>query len=329
MRRRRHRGGHDLDVRRDLPVAAGEPDRPNTFNVTYAYDPAGNRLTQTDSGAQTTYGYDAANELLTESGPSGRTTYSYDACGNRTQKDSPASGLTFYTWDENNRMTQAVPVAGPVTLTYNAAGQRVAKATAAETRQFLYDFDKVLQESEGGATVREYTSTDEQYGNLVSVFDHGQSLFFEYDCAGVHRCPGQQQPVCHRPLLVPRLRAGDPHRDGRRQPGANLANPLAMDLGTVSGPTSPGTDHTFVGQLGYVSDPEIDLYFVCARYYDYATGRFVNEDPIGYQAGMPTFTATWAIIRSTEWIQRERIADHRVPSRLVERLRLWADILRP
>jgi len=46
---------------------------------------------------------------------------------------------------------------------------------------------------------------------------------------------------------------------------------------------STANSRTFVGKQGYVRDLETDLYFIGARYYDYATGRWVSEDPIGYQ----------------------------------------------
>src|SRR5262249_57878356 len=46
---------------------------------------------------------------------------------------------------------------------------------------------------------------------------------------------------------------------------------------------SSANDFTFVGQQGYFSDPEISLYYVRARYYDYAIGRWLSEDPLGFQ----------------------------------------------
>jgi YD repeat-containing protein len=149
------------------------------------YDAVGNRLTQTDTGTRTTYTYDAANELITEkSALAGTTTYSYDACGNRIKKNVFA-GITFYNWDEKSRMTRAVPPAGAVTLTYNADGHRVAKTTASQVRKFIYDFEKVLQETDRtNTTTKEYTSTEEEYGNLLSAYAGGQSTHYEYDGLG-------------------------------------------------------------------------------------------------------------------------------------------------
>jgi YD repeat-containing protein len=38
----------------------------NAYDITYTYDPVGNRLTKLAADATTTYTYDAANELVTE-----------------------------------------------------------------------------------------------------------------------------------------------------------------------------------------------------------------------------------------------------------------------
>jgi RHS repeat-associated protein len=45
--------------------------------------------------------------------------------------------------------------------------------------------------------------------------------------------------------------------------------------------------YTFVGRPGYQRDSEVDLYFVRARYYDFAAGRWVSRDPIGLAGGDP------------------------------------------
>jgi YD repeat-containing protein len=214
-----------------------------SYDVTYTYDPAGNRLTQSDTGTQTTYTYDAGNQLFTErSGTS--TTYTYDLSGNRIQKNAFA-GITFYNWDEKSRMTRAVPPAGAVTLTYTADGHRVAKTTATQARKFIYDFEKVLQETDGSnTTTKEYTSTEEQYGNLVSAFSGGQSTYYEYDGLGSTDA-----------LVNDAQAATDRYRY------------RAFGLETQYQGSS-ANDFNFVGQKGYFSDPEISLYFVRARSYD-------------------------------------------------------------
>jgi YD repeat-containing protein len=51
----------------------------------YAYDPVGNRLSQTTQKATTRYAYDAADELQTETAGDKVTLYSYDQNGNETR----------------------------------------------------------------------------------------------------------------------------------------------------------------------------------------------------------------------------------------------------
>ena len=47
----------------------------DSYDVTYTYDPVGNRLVQNDSGTLTTYTYDAANQIEIETTGSDVTTY--------------------------------------------------------------------------------------------------------------------------------------------------------------------------------------------------------------------------------------------------------------
>ena len=238
------------------------------FDVTYTYDGVGNRLVQEEDPSElTTYTYDAANELLTEKLDAVITTYSYDACGNRTQKDDDGS-VTDYTWDEDNRLRQAELPAGadPVTLTYNAAGQRVAKQTApADSKKFIYDFNNLLQETDGDTNETEmlYTSTTEEYGDLVSEYSQ-ESRYHQYDALGSTDALVNQEEEA---LESYKYRA----------------------FGTVASGDATATPFTFVGKQNYYHDTELDLYLLGAatggRYYDAQLGRFISQDLIGYDAG--------------------------------------------
>src|ERR1019366_4493002 len=69
------------------------------YNISYTYDPLGNRLTQGNAGAITNYAYNAANELTGIAPPTGApTTITYDANGNMALENANGS-LTTYTWD--------------------------------------------------------------------------------------------------------------------------------------------------------------------------------------------------------------------------------------
>ena len=54
-------------------------------------------------------------------------------------------------------------------------------------RAYLYDGENVVRESDGDADpVRDFTSTDEQYGALLSEYDPGggETLYHDYDGLG-------------------------------------------------------------------------------------------------------------------------------------------------
>ncbi len=231
------------------------------YSTSYTYDAAGNRLTANDSGAVTSYTYDEANRLVTEENSSGVTTYSYDEDGNRTEKETP-SELTVYTWDEDSRLVVAEPVAGLVTLTYRADGRRVQKETPSESKHFIYDLNRLLQETDdAGDPLHEYSSTLAEWGDLISEYDGTDTLYHQYDALG----------------------STDALLDDSETATASYAH-RAFGLEAAHSGTAESS-FTFVGAQNYYRDPELELYFAGARYYDPAAGRWVSADPIGFAAG--------------------------------------------
>ena len=143
------------------------------------------------------------------------TSYSYDPAGNRTVQDAPAA-MTYYAWDARGRLAAVEPVAGTVTLAYDAQSRRLGKQTPTQNTRYVYDFEKVLQETDGsGVTQNQYTSTEEQYGDLVSAYGGGQGSYYAFDALGQRRRPAGRQRIADRPLRLPGLRLG--HATRRRQ----------------------------------------------------------------------------------------------------------------
>ncbi len=58
-------------------------------------------------------------------------------------------------------------------------------------------------------------------------------------------------------------------------------SPYDRDLGKTETRHQP---FTYVGQHGVMAEQN-DHYYMCARYYDADTGRFISEDPIGFEGG--------------------------------------------
>jgi YD repeat-containing protein len=90
------------------------------FNITYTYDPVGNRLQKSSSVIVTNSTFDAANQLVTDVGPAGTVTYTFDPAGNQQIEQAP-SGTTTNVWDYENQRTEVLLPSGQrETITYNA-----------------------------------------------------------------------------------------------------------------------------------------------------------------------------------------------------------------
>jgi len=133
------------------------------YDITFSYDPVGNRLTQTRSGdiqdhGLITYSYNASDELLTETGRNYINTYTYDPNGNTISKTTKQTigpknqkkeATERYVWDFENRMIgYNAPLgdsAKDSVYTYYADWwNRTQKTVHNNIERYLYDFDEIL-----------------------------------------------------------------------------------------------------------------------------------------------------------------------------------------
>lgn len=93
---------------------------------TYAYDPAGRKTNEIAIAVSTnTFGYDGAGDLLTLSDGNGNTTsWGYDQFGRRTNKVDAAGNVIFiFKYDADNRLTNRwTPVTGSTVYSYDDVG---------------------------------------------------------------------------------------------------------------------------------------------------------------------------------------------------------------
>ncbi|MHC4180467.1 MAG: RHS repeat-associated core domain-containing protein, partial [Planctomycetota bacterium] len=185
-------------------------------------------------------------------GSSDRTKYTYDAVGNRTEKDG--SSTTYYTWNDDNRLTEVDP-GTPINMAYNADGLRVTRETSGDTKKFIYDFQNLLKETDADDDTQEtYTSTVEEYGDLISEYDGTSTDYHAYDGLGSTDA-----------LVDPAQTSTDTW--------------VYRAFGAIESRTDPdATPFGFVGRQGYYHDPQIDLYYVNQRPYDYNTIQWVCQD---------------------------------------------------
>jgi RHS repeat-associated protein len=233
-------------------------------NEALSYDLNGNR---TNAGYQTI----TNNRLQTD----GTYNYLYDDEGNLTKRTTIATNeTTEYTWDYRNRLTQVVikTSAGSITkqvnFTYDALNRRIVKAVdpdgsgpnPATIERFVYDRDHIKLVFDGSNT-------------LVRRYLHGPMI----------------DQVLADENVVPKqaIWALSDHQGSVRDWVNNtgvLQNHIRYDsFGKIVSQTAPALNPRFT-YTGREWDGEVGLYFYRARYYDPGVGRFVGEDPIGFEA---------------------------------------------
>jgi RHS repeat-associated protein len=227
-------------------------DYPDGESITYAYDAMGNRLALTSTVHGTvTYTYDAADQLLA----SGPITFAWDLNGNLIAR----SGVS-YTWDDLNRLAAVVSKTDVVTFTYNGDGARVARSVNGAATTTIQDvglpLPYVLEEANGSGTTRYVYGLD----MLAHETPAGAPFHYHHDALGSTRHLSNQS-------------------------GQAVAGYAYDAFGAVRWTRgSAGTDFTFAGEQ---ADPATGLYFLRARYYDPALGRFISGDPCPGDVAQP------------------------------------------
>jgi len=228
----------------------------SAYDITYAYDPVGNRLTMLTGGVTTTYSYNAGDELTVANEGGTLTTYSYDANGNTTVENA-AGSLTTYAWDDENRLKVLTPSSGdPATMTYDATGLRRTRAVGAVTVRFVWDGQKVILETDGGGTTQaQFTLNLGLYGDLISQRRSSTSRWYHFDALGsTDRLTGADGSATDTYIY-------------------KAFGPLAASTGSTTNP------FRYVGKLGYYDQGTGPLY-VRARWLRPTTGSWLSVDPV-------------------------------------------------
>lgn len=230
----------------------------------YSYDNQGNRI---NDG----YVTGLENRLLED----GTYVYTYDNEGNRLTRTEIATGIVDgYSWDHHNRLTaiSTMDSGGNVIrtaeYTYDIYGRRILKvvdsdgagANPAETEAYIYDGEHIALVFDGN-------------GNQVNRYLHGpqvdQVLAEETANGEVRWTLTDNQGSVHDIV----------NNDG------TVLNHVTYDsFGQITSQSDESVTLRFA-YTGREYDAESGQYFYRARYYDPTVGRFINEDPIGFEGG--------------------------------------------
>ena len=147
-------------------------------NVSYTYDPMGNRLTLTQSGVTTTYVYNNADQLTSSTTSGVPTNFTWDNNGNMLTK-----GSQTFTWDRANRLAGLTNGGTTASYRYNGDGVRTGKIINGVVTNYLQDqaagLPVVVRETTSGVT------SDYVYGSdLISLVSSSVWSYYHTDGLG-------------------------------------------------------------------------------------------------------------------------------------------------
>jgi RHS repeat-associated protein len=235
--------------------ASNDPAVPNQ-DLTYMYDAAGNRVRTIENGGATVYTANNADQYVS----AGAVNYTYDRDGNLVSRQDGA-GEWVYTYDSENQLVSVAGPDGDWSYEYDPFGNRIAATHDGQRSEYV---------------------VDPLLGNLVGVYDgagrpiaryvHGLGLTSRVDSAGESAYYSFDAQGSTSELID--------------QAGNVLNQYVYLPFGgRLAGKESVDNPFQYVGELGVMQDGS-GLQYMRARYYDPATGRFTQPDPVGIAGGV-------------------------------------------
>ncbi|MBQ2678072.1 MAG: RHS repeat-associated core domain-containing protein [Firmicutes bacterium] len=283
-----------------------QPDG-DTVRTEYTYDSVGNRHSMTEGDNVTEYTYNSLDQLtgttVTEDGATTFETESeYDKNGNLVSQETEASndGVTEtetkeYTYDPNNMMTgctisQEGTISVDQSCMYDGDGQRTYKADGDDNTRYYYmggnvlytESDVAIQPEEGdgdgdGAGNDEEDSVETKITSFNLMRPEGGVIATGREMEGSDKYFTYTKDVRGSTTNI------------ISDAGVCVANYTYTDFGD----TSAGEDTDFDNEICYtggIYDDSTGEYYLNARYYDPADGRFTTQD--SYR-GENTDDGTW------------------------------------
>ncbi len=245
-------------------------DYPGTADdKAYTYDGVGNRLTMTDAAGTLHYIYNNAGNRLDEVRSGSDTgpvvySYAYDDAGNRIEKrDGSGALLQNCTYDQKNRIATLDSGGSILVFEYDPNDYRIAKDYGTGANQYLMEGEHYEAIYDAAGAIRAKFLRGVVVDEIVNGYYYAQGAKTNY--------------TFHHDQLQSVVGLSGHNGDVEQ---TVAYGPFGEQLSTTGG--SPN----MLGYTGRELDSENGLYYYRARYYDPEIGRFLNEDPKGFGAGI-------------------------------------------
>ena len=234
-------------------------DKDTVQQSVYVYDESDNRLELQLPGETHHYTFDFADRLLARSVNSTPTeTFSHDADGNMIART--AGGVTTnYSWDSFDKLTSIEKPGFQQSFRYDSEGIRKSKGS--DTRYF----------SSGATSLVDLLPTNSisyiQGHLILGMLQGGNYYWYIPDGLGTVRLVMDSS-------------------------GTTVVSSFASDEFGRQTAVTGSPAHTFTGALGVRNEVVIDsqLLYARQRWYDPSLGRFLSQDPIGFDGGLNVYT---------------------------------------
>ncbi|HEY6369149.1 MAG TPA: RHS repeat-associated core domain-containing protein, partial [Candidatus Sulfotelmatobacter sp.] len=176
------------------------------------------------------------------------------------------SNTTTYAWDYENRMTSVTlpGTGGTVSFKYDPFGRRIYKSSSSATSIYAYDGDNLIEETNSsGAVVARYSGTVDRLDEPLAMQRSSVTSYYQGDGLG------SPTSLSNAAGSLTQTYAFDSFGNQTASSGS-ITNPFRF--------------------TGREFDSETNLYFYRARYYDPNLGRFLGEDPIGFDGSIGFYT---------------------------------------
>jgi RHS repeat-associated protein len=220
----------------------------------YNFDLIGNRQTAEIQGKNQTYKLGNDTRLLSDANDR----YEYDREGNRIPKTSIKDGSTTkYTWDNRNRLIKI--------------------QTPTNEIEYLYDYQNRLVKRTENKTAQQYFIHDNW--QIVIQFDNKNLQPTHRNLWGTK----QDELLCDNEnwMLGDHLNTIS---DIVKSDGTVVDHLAYNSFGKLISVTK-NPDSTFFAYTGKLTDKSSDLQWNINRWYDSDVGRWMSEDPIGFNGG--------------------------------------------